>query len=157
MFSFYRHDCSCDDLRDVRADSIGQTKQQFNARITKPPFNESNHRFRNPGTLGNCVLCQFPLFPFLLQEANDFFSDGFVIGNTRHTSGLQEQGLDTYCAVVQYRYGSCNRGLHFGFFPTFKCEHLDLCGSAGRREELGFARLKILPPEPKPPGAALHL
>jgi hypothetical protein len=89
--------------REIRPDAIGDPKHQFHCRIPKTSFDQTEHGFRHPRTLGNGVIREMSAFPLLFQEPNDFLSDCLIMSNSRHAALWQKTALDIYIAMVKYR------------------------------------------------------
>ena len=92
-----------DERRKVCADSVSNAKRQFQCRIAKPPFDETQHGFGDARTLRDRIIGKFPAFALLSQESDDFIANGFVVADTRHAEAWQQSRFDIYFAIVKNR------------------------------------------------------
>jgi hypothetical protein len=93
---------SIDKRRKVRADTVRHSQHPFHCGVPKPALHQAQHGFGNARTLGDGVLGKLSAFALSLQKPNDFFSDGLVMSDSGHYEGSQQQGVDTYIAMVKY-------------------------------------------------------
>jgi hypothetical protein len=87
----------------VCANTVGNAEHQFQRWIAEAAFNKTQHGFRNPGTLRDEIIGEFPAFPLLSQEPDNFIANGFVMADSRHAEAWQEKRVDIYFAIVKHR------------------------------------------------------
>jgi hypothetical protein len=88
--------------REVRADAVSDAKREFQCRIAETPLNEAQHGFGNTRALRDRIIGKFPALSLLLQESDDFITNGFVVADSRHNEVWQGKRFDIYFAIVKY-------------------------------------------------------
>jgi hypothetical protein len=96
--------CFHNESRKVRSNAIRYAKHHLHRGITKPTFDQTEHGFRNPGTLTDSIIRKFSPLPLLSQEPDNLFANRFIMFDARHAEVSQESGLDTYFSIVKYRH-----------------------------------------------------
>jgi len=89
--------------REVCADAIGYSKRQFQSRTAETALDEAQHGFGNTRALRDGIVGKSPALSLLLQESNDFITDGFVVADSRHAKVWLKKRFDIYFAIVKHR------------------------------------------------------
>ncbi len=92
-----------DKIGQVYSDSVRNTQHQFERWISKSPLNQTQHGFRDPGTLRHDVIREPSTLAFEAQKSNNFLSYRFVMSDAGHDEASQNIGLDRNFAIVKYR------------------------------------------------------
>jgi hypothetical protein len=98
----YRQHGFLNQSREICADTIGYPKHQLHGRIAQTSLHQTEHGFGHTRALAHCIIRKLSPFPLFSQQPNEFFSDCFIMSDSKHVAALQKKGLDTYFAIVKY-------------------------------------------------------